>query len=332
MQAFQNLKIRPYEQKKCPLCGSPITKRNGTRDGKQLYKCMACGRQFRSGVTMTDVELWALYQCGKQTVAEIAASVGKSPSTVKRRLRGIAVKWEQPCLEGMSGFVHLDVTYWGRNWGVLLALDDATGRPLYIAFVRHETVADYMLAIETITRNGYAIKGIVIDGFRSLFGMLGGKYKVQMCQFHMRTIVDRYLTKSPRLKAAVALKGLMGRLTTLTRAGFEKEFDAWKEEWRDTLNRRTLSKRTGRSHYTHRRLRTAMNSVAYYLPYLFTYLEEGCEGMPNTNNKVEGVFADLKKNLNNHSGMGEAGRKRFINGFFLALADNPASHKGKAAP
>ena len=41
--------------------------------------------------------------------------------------------------------------------------------------------------------------------------------------------------------------------------------------------------------------------------------------MPNTNNKIEGVFTDLKKNLNNHGGMGEAWRKRFISGFFLAL-------------
>ena len=75
-----------------------------------------------------------------------------------------------------------------------------------------------------------------------------------------------------------------------------------------------------------------MNSVAFFLPYLFTYKEKGCEGMPNTNNKVEGVFTDLKKNLNNHSGMGEDGRKRFISGFFLALADNQAGLESKAAP
>lgn len=99
-----------------------------------------------------------------------------------------------------------------------------------------------------------------------------------------------------------------------------------------TLNRLTTSKRTGKSHYTHKRLRTAMNSIVYYLPYLFTYQERGCEGMPNTNNKIEGVFTDLKKNLNNHSGMGEDGRRRFISGFFLALADSPACQDGKAAP
>ena len=281
---------------------------------------------------MTDDELWTLYQAKKQTIVEIAASSGKSPSTVKRRLRGIAIKWEQPHLDGMSGFVHLDVTYWGRNWGVLLALDDATSRPLYVAFVKHETVADYVQAVETITRMGYTVKGIVIDGMRSLFDMFRDTYRIQMCQFHMRSIIDRYLTKKPKLKAAVALKELMGRLTVLDRDGFEKEFVKWIEDWDHTLNRRTISKRTGKSHYTHKRLRTAMNSVAFFLPYLFTYKEKGCEGMPNTNNKVEGVFTDLKKNLNNHSGMGEDGRKRFISGFFLALADNQAGLESKAAP
>ena len=281
---------------------------------------------------MTDDELWTLYQAKKQTIVEIAASSGKSPSTVKRRLRGIAIKWEQPHLDGMSGFVHLDVTYWGRNWGVLLALDDATSRPLYVAFVKHETVADYVQAVETITRMGYTVKGIVIDGMRSLFDMFRDTYRIQMCQFHMRSIIDRYLTKKPKLKAAVALKELMGRLTVLDRDGFEKGFVKWIEDWDHTLNRRTVSKRTGKSHYTHKRLRTAMNSVAFFLPYLFTYKEKGCEGMPNTNNKVEGVFTDLKKNLNNHSGMGEDGRKRFISGFFLALADNQAGLESKAAP
>ena len=41
--------------------------------------------------------------------------------------------------------------------------------------------------------------------------------------------------------------------------------------------------------------------------------------MPNTNNKIEGTFTDLKKNLNNHSGMSTKNRKRFICGFFLVL-------------
>jgi len=41
--------------------------------------------------------------------------------------------------------------------------------------------------------------------------------------------------------------------------------------------------------------------------------------MPNTNNKIEGTFTNLKKRLNVHSDMTEMSRKRLICGFFLAL-------------
>lgn len=210
-------------------CGSRITKRNGTRNGKQLYKCMACGRQFRAGKAMTNAELWTWHQANKQTVAELSALTGKSPSAIKRRLREVAVNWERPGLEGMSGFVHLDVTYWSRDWGVMLALDDATCRPLYVAFIRHENVADYVKAADTITGNGCAVKGIVIDGMSSLFGAFS-QYRIQMCQFHMRSIVDRYLTKNQSLRAAVALKALMESLAMLEGAEFAREFRQWKDD------------------------------------------------------------------------------------------------------
>ena len=67
------------------------------------------------------------------------------------------------------------------------------------------------------------------------------------------------------------------------------------------------------------RLRSAMNSLDYYLPYLYTYQRPECEGMPNTNNKIEGTFTDLKKNLNNHSGMSIQNRMRFISGYFTDM-------------
>ena len=51
------------------------------------------------------------------------------------------------------------------------------------------------------------------------------------------------------------------------------------------------------------------------------------EGMPNTNNKIEGTFTDLKKNLNNHSGLTKENRKRFISGFFLALMETLSMEK-----
>ena len=65
----------------------------------------------------------------------------------------IKCEWVQPPLNG-SGFVHLDVTYWGRNFGVLLALDTESGKPLYLSFVKSETVKDYEDAVVSIEKRG----------------------------------------------------------------------------------------------------------------------------------------------------------------------------------
>lgn len=300
----------------CPVCHSRSTIKYGSRKGIQTYKCTECGYRFRNSRLPSDEEIWRMYQDGKQTIAELSVMYGTSESTIKRRLRCISYIWEQPPLQG-SGFVHLDATYWGHNWGVMLGLDEAAGQPLYVAFIKSETTSDYIEAVRSIEERGYRIEGIIIDGKQTLFSVFSS-YKIQMCQFHMKEIIRRKLTNNPRLKSARALKELMETLTSATKKEFEDAFRTWKEEWHDTLHRRSLLK-SGKTQYTHKRLRSAMHSLDTYLPYLFTYQDPDCIGMPNTNNKIEGTFTDLKKNLNNHSGMSIENRKRFISRFFLAL-------------
>ena len=284
-----------------------------------MYKCQDCGYQFRGRVEVSEDVLWNAYLQEKQTISELSERFGMSVSTIKRRLQGIRCEWVQPSLSG-EGFVHLDVTYWGRSFGVLLALDSQTGIPLYMAFVRSETVKDYVDAVSSMEERDYSIRGLIIDGKQSLFRTFS-EYRVQMCQFHMQQIVRRYLTLSPRMLASRELKELVGRLHKADEADFKRDYQEWKEKWKDTIGHKSLHK-DGKMHYTHQRLRAAMNSLNFYLPYLFTYQREDCKGMPNTNNKIEGTFTDLKKNLNNHSGLTIENRKRFISGFFLALAES----------
>lgn len=316
-------------KKKCPYCNSPITKRNGKRNGVQLYKCLACGRQFRAGEKLSDERLWYLYQERKQTIAEIAQDYGVSASTIKRQLRHICVEWKQPDLHGLSGFVHLDATYWGHNWGVLLALDEATTQPLYVAFIKIERTDDYCLAVKTIEDNGYQIRGVILDGKISVFNALS-RYPRQMCQFHMKQIIIRKLTKNPKIKASMTLLLLINDLPKLTQNQFRKAYEDWQTEYAETIKRRSTAK-DGSTHYTHRKLRGAMKSINTFLPYLFTYQRPDCMGMPNTNNKIEGVFTDLSKNLDNHSGLIEENRKRFISGFFLAL-ESKSAHQNSSEP
>lgn len=286
------------------------------RKGKQTYKCTNCNYRFRNSRLPDDIELWKMYQSNKQTMTELAASLGTSTSTIKRRLRNIVIEWKQPPLCG-HGFVHLDATYWGRNDGVLVAIDSQTGGVLYLSFIKHERLSDYTEAIDSIEERGYKIDGIVIDGLKALFTSFSG-YKIQMCQFHMRQIIRRYLTQNPKLLASRELDGIMKNISSMKKEEFVREYTLWKEMWKDTLCKRSQLK-NGKTHYRHRRLRAAVHSIDFYMPYLFVYQEDSYKIMPNTNNKLEGIFTALKKNLNNHSGMNEENRKRFICGFFLAL-------------
>ena len=212
-------------KKECPVCRSKHIIKYGMRKGVQLYKCQACGYQFRAGREVSEDELWNAYQQEKQTIEELSKRFGKSVSTVKRRLHDIKREWEQPPPSGGEGFVHLDVTYWGRSFGVLLALDNQTGRPLYMAFVKSETVKDYEDAVSSIKERGYAIRGLVIDGKQSLFKTFS-EYHIQMCQFHMKQIIRRYLTLNPKMYASRELKDMVGRLHKAEEADFKKDYRA----------------------------------------------------------------------------------------------------------
>lgn len=302
-----------YTQK-CPRCGSSKVKKSGLRNHVQHYKCKCCGRQFQSKLRLTEDKVWQEYLEAKQTLAEIAGHHHVSISTIQRILQKRIIEWEQPCLWGYMGYVHIDATYWGHNYGILLAIDDETGKVLYLAFIRHETTADYQLAIEEIIIAGYQIKGIIIDGKKELFGVFKS-YPIQMCLFHMSQIIIRYLTKHPKMNASRELLALCSYMCDLDKKDFVNEYAAWKEKWDSFINKRTTHK-DGKSYYLHRRLRTVVKSLNFYMPYLFTYQQPGCDGMPNTNNKIEGTFTDLKKNLNNHSGLSIEHRRKFIIAYF----------------
>lgn len=278
---------------------------------------MACGRRFSGGLKISKDEIWEIYLHGKQTISQISASTGLSASTIKRRLATVVFDWIQPKVSG-SGVVHLDASYFGRNTGVLLALESGTGRLLYMSHIAHEHIGDYEAAVTHIKSSGYGIQGVVIDGLPKLFSVLSD-YPIQMCQFHMVAIVRRKLTKNPQLEAGKELLGLIYRMKTMDKESFSREFGEWKRRWHTFLKEKTTNEVTGRTIFTHQRLRSAMTSITTYLPHLFTFAQ--VEGMPNTNNMIEGTFTDMKKSIRNHPGMNGTNRKRMINGFFLAYTE-----------
>mgnify|MGYP006891887319 CR=1 FL=1 len=67
-------------------------------------------------------------------------------------------------------------------------------------------------------------------------------------------------------------------LKDMNESAFVSAFEKWKRKWHDFLKEKTVNEITGRTIYTHQRLRSAMVSISTYLPFLFTY--EKVRGMP----------------------------------------------------
>jgi hypothetical protein len=258
--------------------------------------------------------LWQEYSSKKQTYRDLADSYSVSESTMKRRLRGIKEEFE--CKDfPVDGIVLMDSTCFGKNWGVVVLKDSLSGKKLWRKYVRNEKLIDYQEGIDFIQSKNYKIRGIVCDGFKGLLKQFSG-FQVQMCQRHQIDIVRRYLTRYPKLPAGKELYLLTGNITKIPEKEFVTQFSVWQEKWIDFLNERTKNELTGKTHFTHKKLRSARLSIKRNLPYLFVY--ENIEGMPNTNNSLEGTFTALKNRLRNHNGMSKENRKRFIDGFLKA--------------
>jgi hypothetical protein len=144
------------------------------------------------------------------------------------------------------------------------------------------------------------------------------EYRVQMCQFHQVKIVKKYLTSRPDLPASRELLEITKLMVHTDRESFEGIFREWAERWDVFLRERSCDPVTGRTHYKHRRLRSAYLSIKRNMRWLWTWYDNIEVGIPNTNNGLEGMFTDLKTKLRNHNGLSRGRREIFIDEYFRA--------------
>jgi hypothetical protein len=260
-------------------------------------------------------ELWHLYSSGKQTYIQLSERFCCSTKTIQRNLdKALIIKRNEfSCV----AVVIMDTTYFGRSFGVMVFKNSLDGVVLYKQYVRYETNALYLAGISEICRRGISVQGIVCDGRQGLFGLFDD-IPIQMCQFHQIQIVQRYLTRKPKTQAATELKKLTLKLTKQTRIEFVSSLNNWHLKWFDYLNERSKTPSTGKTYYTHKRLRSAYLSLKRHLPYLFVFEDYKELMIPNTTNALDGQFSDLKNKLRNHNGLSIVRKRKFIDGFFKA--------------
>jgi transposase-like protein len=222
-----------------------------------------------------------------------------------------------PTKQARNVIVLMDTTYWGRKIGVMLFKDAITKENLLKYYVKNETNALYKEGINELQSKGYSILAIVCDGKTGLLSSFKN-IPVQMCQFHQTAIIRRYITKKPRLQASIELNQIVKLMINTDKESFEGALNQWYEKWCNFLDERTINLETGKSHYTHKRLRSAYKSLNTNRKWLFTWYDYLELGIPNTTNTIEGHFADLKNKLRNHNGLNIIRKMRFIDEFLKA--------------
>jgi len=199
----------------------------------------------------------------------------------------------------------------------MLFKDSYTGENLLKYYVKSETNALYIQGVNELISQGFEVVAIVCDGRKGLIQAFKGT-PVQMCQFHQVAIIRRYITKNPKLPASIELKELVAMMKMTDKESFEGGLDLWHTKWELFLNERTTNLETGKSHYTHKRLRSAYRSLKTNLNWLFTWYDNIDLNIPNTTNAIDGHFSDLKNKLRNHNGLSKARKIKFIDEFLKA--------------
>lgn len=204
-----------------------------------------------------------------------------------------------------------DVTFFSRTKGLCVFREPNLKKNVWWKFTEHERRDIYLLGKQHLIKNGFKIQAIILDGKRGVREVFND-IPVQMCHFHQKQIIKRYLTNKPKLEASLELKNITAALTKTSEDEFIRQLNGWHEKWKDFLKEKTTNPDTGRWNYTHKRLSSAYRSFQTNSPHLFTYQKYPKLKIPNTTNSLDGFFNSLKSKLNVHRGLNRKRARRVI--------------------
>ncbi|MBU6339584.1 MAG: hypothetical protein KGQ36_06435, partial [Rickettsiales bacterium] len=106
--------------------------------------------------------------------------------------------------------LQIDATFFGREYGFLVFHD--CQKVIYFKEIKTESIKHFREGIIALKASDYRIQSVTIDGRRGYINnirKLLGNIPIQMCLFHQKAIIRRYITDKPRSQCGKDLKELM---------------------------------------------------------------------------------------------------------------------------
>lgn len=222
--------------------------------------------------------------------------------------------------------VVFDTTFFKRVFGVMVFRVNELGVPvenqkynnILHKYVESETLIKYEDCLNKLDQICPRIKSFTVDGRAGVITLLKRRYTtvpIQMCIFHQVQIVLRYTTRNPKTECGKNLKKLILTLKSATKIDFIKQFQILQETHKDFVDEFTINPITGRKQYTHKTIRSAINSIKRNLPNLFTFQDYPELNIQKTSNSCDGSFGHWKGKIKLHRGMSIERKKQMINEF-----------------
>ena len=201
-----------------------------------------------------------------------------------------------------------DATFFGREYGFLVFHDN--DKVVYFYEIKTENIADIRRGFRKLQSKGYAFKSFTVDGKRGVITMLKKEFPnvpIQFCHFHQQAIIRRYITNNPKTECGIDIKILMRDLKHITKEEFRLRLKELEQSHADFI-----AEKNEKGEWKHKRIRSAIRSLKTNLPYLFAYKLHTELGIPNTTNRLEGLFAHMKEKVKMHRGLRLDRKKKMI--------------------
>lgn len=239
---------------------------------------------------------------------ELSKKYNCSVKTLQRKFEKYTPAKELPTANKNKVALIFDGTYFGRGYGFLIYR--ANKKNIYWREIDSEKIAYIEEDLLHLTSLGWQFSSFTIDGRKGVIQLLKRLFPaipIQMCIFHQKKIITRYITLKPKTECGKEIKELMNKFNKIDEEKLTIYINNIKEKYHDFLLERNENKR-----FKHTNLRSAIRSLNVNKNYLFSYKKYPELEIPNTTNSCDGSFAHWKQKAQIHRGMDKDRRKKLI--------------------